>query len=130
MHHIDLKLQMHAYTEIADLEQRPYTKTSSYIQLGKYLHQIQHWLNVFPREQILILNYDDLSSNPDAFLRQLFEFLELPNYSVDHSDKIYANQYPAVPGDIKQRLDSYFQPYNQELSQKLGINFHQISAVK
>jgi len=116
--------------EIADLEQRPYTKTSSYIQLGKYLHQIQNWFNVFPREQILILNYHDLSVNADTFLRQIFEFLGLPNFSVDNIDKIYANQYPAVSYEIKQRLDSYFQPYNQELSQQLGINFQKISTVQ
>ena len=112
------------------IRDRPYTKTSSYIQLGKYLHQIQNWLNVFPREQVLILNYDDLSANSAAFLCQIFEFLELSNYSVDNIDKIYANQYPAVPYEIKQRLDSYFQSYNQELSQQLGINFQQISTVK
>ena len=88
------------------------------------------FLHSFVKAQILILNYDDLSANPDTFLHQIFEFLELPNYSVANIDKIYANEYPVVPDEIKQRLDSYFQPYNQELSHKLGLDFHQISVVK
>ena len=115
--------------EIASLQERPYTKTSSYIQLGKYLPQIQRWLNVFPREQILILNYHDLEINPQAFINCIFNFLGLPIYSIKSMDKIYANQYPNVSREIKQRLDNYFYPYNQKLNSALGINFNSTPAI-
>lgn len=109
--------------EIADLEKKPYTKTSSYIQLGKYLNQVQHWLNIFPREQILVLNYHDLENSPDTFIQQVFEFLNLPECSIK-IDKIYANQYPPVSIEIKERLNNYFVPYNKQLLESLGINLN------
>lgn len=115
--------------EIADLEQRPYTKTSSYIQLGKYLHQVKRWLDIFPREQVLILNYHDLESNPTIFISQIFDFLTLPQYAIDKIDRIYANQYPDVPREIKQRLDCFFAPHNQELNNFLDINLDRTPAL-
>ena len=115
--------------EIADLQKRPYTNTSSYIQLGKYLPQIQRWLDVFPKEQILILNYHNLEINSQSFVDQIFNFLDLPAYSIESMDKIYANQYPRVSWEIKQRLDNYFFPYNQELNSALGINLNSAPAI-
>ena len=107
--------------EIADLEKKPYSKTSSYIQLGKYFTQVKNWLNVFPKEQVLVLNYHTLETNPDNFIKKIFAFLELPNYLIADVKKIYDNQYPAIPLEIKQRLDEYFKPYNQEISDFLDI---------
>ena len=63
--------------EIADLGKKPLSKTNSYIQLSRYAHQVKNWLNVFPKEQILILNYHDLEVYPDDFLQKIFYFLNL-----------------------------------------------------
>jgi hypothetical protein len=48
---------------------------SSYIERGLYALQIEHLLRIFPRRQILYLNYDDLSRNPSSILDQISEFL-------------------------------------------------------
>lgn len=107
--------------EIDNLNKQPISKTSSYIHLGRYAHQIKNWLEIFPPEQILILNYHELGMNPEHFMAKIFTFLNLENKTIGSFEKIYSNQYPAVSYDIKARLDRFFTPYEQELEDLIGM---------
>ena len=107
--------------EIGNLDRQPHSKTSSYIQLGKYAHQIENWLKVFPKEQILILDYHDLETKPRRFVREIFEFLNLAEYPLNSLEKIYGNQYPPVPLEIRARLDRHFADSDRKL--QALINF-------
>lgn len=44
---------------------------------GLYAKHLEHYFRVFPREQILILFYEDMKSNPARFLRSIYDFLEV-----------------------------------------------------
>jgi Sulfotransferase domain len=46
-----------------------------YIGLGRYGEQIQHLYQVFPREQVLLLRYRDMTDAPGATLYRVCEFL-------------------------------------------------------
>lgn len=107
--------------EIANLTQEPHSKTHSYLQLGKYARQLKKWLEVFPAEQILILNYHDLETRPNYFVTQIFNFLDLEDYQIPAIKKIYSNQYPSVSAEIKARLDRYFEPEARELENSIGM---------
>lgn len=48
-----------------------------YIELGMYYEQIQRFLNYFPKQQILILLYDDLKERSADFIDKLSCFLEI-----------------------------------------------------
>lgn len=48
-----------------------------YFLVSDYTHQIQNYLSIFPREQILIILHEDLCANPDATMSKLNSFLEL-----------------------------------------------------
>jgi len=50
-------------------------RDSDYVQRGMYADQLDRFLALFAREQILVLIYEDLSPAPEAFLRQVFGFL-------------------------------------------------------
>ena len=76
--------------EIDNLAQPPHSKTSSYIHLSRYAHQIQNWLAVFPRNQILMLNYHDLEVKPHGFIQEIFSFLNLEEYTIDNIKKYTA----------------------------------------
>lgn len=57
-----------------------------YQQAGYYSHQIQRYLDCFPREQLLILLYDDLKREPDRLLEQICRFIGVdPAFRVDTS---------------------------------------------
>ncbi|MGL6340114.1 MAG: sulfotransferase domain-containing protein [Waterburya sp.] len=109
--------------EIAQIRTNPHSKTSNYLQLGKYVTQIKNWFNIFPKEQILILNYHDLEKNADEFIKKILTFLELEYHAIDITEKVYSNPYPAIPVDIKHRLNEFFEPYNAELENLLNTQF-------
>lgn len=48
-----------------------------YIQLSLYAHQIQNYLNVFPKEQIFFGLYDDLKANPQGLFDNICRFLNI-----------------------------------------------------
>jgi len=52
------------------LQQRP-----QILQEGFYFEHLARYLSLFPRRQMLILLYDDLTEDPFSFLRQIYEFL-------------------------------------------------------
>lgn len=47
----------------------------SWIASGFYHHHLRELLRFFPREQLLVLVYDDLKTDAAGFCRQAFEFL-------------------------------------------------------
>jgi Sulfotransferase domain len=95
--------------------------TKHYIQNGLYAQHLQNWFNVFPREQMLLLNYHALETHPDEFVKQIFMFLELQDFLPTNIEKIYANQYSQPPLEVKQRLDDFFKLHNQELEKLLDV---------
>jgi hypothetical protein len=97
--------------------------TSRYLLHGQYAAQLKNWFSVFPKEQILIIDYHDLEHRPKKFLEELFGFLELDTPIIDDLEKVYANSYSSPPSEIKERLNEYFQPFNQELKNLLNRDF-------
>ncbi len=50
---------------------------SSIIDQGLYFQHINRFLKLFPREQMLILLYDDLKKDPKSYIRTIYDFLEV-----------------------------------------------------
>jgi hypothetical protein len=46
-----------------------------YVRLGLYGRQVQHLFKIFPREQVLLLRYRELTDTPDATLDRVCDFL-------------------------------------------------------
>ncbi|HRH60213.1 MAG TPA: sulfotransferase domain-containing protein, partial [Chitinophagaceae bacterium] len=51
------------------------TADFTYIEHGLYYKQIKDCLKYFSREQLLVLDYDDIANRPQYMLQQLFSFL-------------------------------------------------------
>lgn len=98
-------------------------QTGRYLFNGLYELQLKSWLEVFPPEQLLILDFHQLESEPDLFLHKLYTFLDLRDETIDDVKKIYGNSYPDAPLEVIERLNNYFQVYNQELKETLKIDF-------
>jgi hypothetical protein len=54
-------------------EYRPGEK--GYFSRGVYMRYIRSYLRYFPREQLLVLVFEDLIADPHAFYRKIFDFL-------------------------------------------------------
>lgn len=96
----------------------------NYIGKGVYIEFIQKWMEVFPREQFLILRGEDLYQAPDDTMKQVFDFLGLPEHQLPIYKKLNSGSYAPISDSLRQRLSAYFQPHNQRLEQYLGIQFN------
>jgi hypothetical protein len=47
----------------------------SVINQGKYFEQLERYLAVFPKEQLLVLVYEDIKKDPKAFMQRIYRFL-------------------------------------------------------
>jgi len=54
-----------------------------FIELGLYHDQLKRYFNIFPKEQILVLFFDDLKTEPQKLLDQCYHFLELEAFRLD-----------------------------------------------
>lgn len=84
---------------------------ASYLEQGLYATHLSRWLKCFPREQLLVVLYDDIVANPAAIARQTYQFLGVDS---DHSpaalheraNPSYVNRYPTLD-----RLRNEFKQY-------------------
>ncbi len=70
------------------LEQEP-----EIIDTSLYLMQINKWLEVFDREQILCLTFDELKSTPDVLLSRIQSFLGIDQVELKRLQSVKANQW-------------------------------------
>ncbi len=61
-----------------------------YRDMGFYARQLRRYLDLFPRDQILVLLHDDLVGAPDALMHEVFRFIGVddtfePDVSVTHN---------------------------------------------
>ena len=70
----------------------------TYIEHGFYAKQIKTCLAYFSKEQLLVLDYDDLAKNTASLLKDMFSFLEIDNsFQPDLTPK-------NVTGSVKSQL--------------------------
>lgn len=53
----------------------------NYLKHGRYALHMKRFLEYFPRDQILVLFFDDLRKSPDLMASELFDFLGIENNS-------------------------------------------------
>lgn len=59
-----------------------------YIDTGFYYSQLKKWLDVFPRENFLILIVDDIKADPVKFIQRIYKFLGVDDSFVPPSVSI------------------------------------------
>ncbi|MEZ2320169.1 MAG: tetratricopeptide repeat protein [Microcoleus sp.] len=117
---IEAELQLlHGATETS-LADRNNWKDCHYIYKSLYFYSLKQWLNIFPKDQFLILQSEDFYANPAISLQQVFEFLGVPDFQLNHYQKYNGANYQPGNQVANQRLREYFQPHNQKLDEYLN----------
>lgn len=90
-----------------------------YLARSRYAEQLERWLAVFPRVQLLVLDSDALRGGrlPDEVLT----FLELPGASPAAVPDRNVGSYVAPDSGLDAVLRDYFRPYDARLASLLGI---------
>jgi hypothetical protein len=76
-----------------------------YIQLGLYGEQLQHLLDIFPRDQLLVLRYRDLVDEPARTLDRICNFLGIAEGVVSNVPPTKVSRWvePTAPNRVLQR---------------------------
>jgi hypothetical protein len=90
---------------------------------GLYAKHLRLWLDVYSREQILLLRGEDLYKAPQEMFGRVLDFLEVPSFDLKAYQAHNSNTYRPMSSEVRERLTEFFAPYNQELYDILGEDY-------
>ena len=97
----------------------------SYKNRGLYHDQLKRYLKFFPMGSILVINSEDLFTQPDDTLRRVFQFVGVDTEFTINDLKprnVRSNRNKIDP-DVYEYLEDYFRPHNQELYKLIGEDY-------
>jgi hypothetical protein len=92
----------------------------TYKARGRYAQQLERWLAVFPREQLLILSSEDLGTDPEQAHALVLDFLAAAPHPLDSYPRVYEREYAAMDAETRERLAGEFETPNRRLYELLG----------
>jgi Sulfotransferase domain len=92
----------------------------AYKARGRYAEQLERWLELFPRKQLLILPSEELGTDPERTHAQVLEFLGAAAHRLDSYPRVYERQYEAMDAETRERLAAEFEAPNRRLYELLG----------
>jgi hypothetical protein len=111
--------------ELATMERDPRYHSDahdwySYRARGVYLPQLENWLSVFPREQLLVLRSEDMYSDVQQVFDEVCGFLGIPTVPLPTKKTFNASARAPMPDDARDDLSSFYRPHNERLAAYLG----------
>ncbi len=98
--------------------------TYSYFERGIYVDKIKHWMEVFPKEQFLIIQSEEFFSDPSKIYNQVLDFLGVENFELGmYRTYGKVNKNRKIDSVFYNELLDYFKPHNQRLYEFLGRRF-------
>jgi sulfotransferase family protein len=92
----------------------------TYKARGRYAEQLERWLAVFPREQLLIVPSEELLAEPEHVHARVLEFLGAPPHRLDAYPRVFERQYEVMKPDTRAELADYFAEPNRRLYELVG----------
>jgi hypothetical protein len=91
-----------------------------YLSRGRYAEQLERWWQFYPREQTLVLRFEDLAREPMEVLGRALDFLALPRTAQVRLEARNVRRYPPMDPATADRLRDYFAPHDARLQALLG----------
>ncbi|MCF8423883.1 MAG: sulfotransferase domain-containing protein [Bacteroidia bacterium] len=96
-----------------------------YVQTGIYFYQIEKYYNLFPKENILIIEHSELQNNHNNTIEKICNFLNLPfetlpQKKINVSVKENKHDYD----DVLKKINEFYKPYNEKLFQLIGKRYN------
>jgi Sulfotransferase domain len=113
-------------------EQLKFARPFAYFSRGLYADLLAAYVDRFPREQILVLRYEDIDARPEGVAERLHRFLEVSPRSEDARGLGIVNPSLAdgasLDEDVRRDLVARYAEPNRRLAQLLGPGFEIWSA--
>ncbi len=89
-----------------------------------YIYILERWIKLFQKEQFLVLSNEDLAQDPAGVMKQVFDFLEMPENNTIRYIPKNVGHYPSdINPNLLSRLQKFFRSHNQRLEDFLGRKF-------
>ena len=93
------------------------------ISRGFYVDQLKIWYDLFPHEQLFMTSSEDLAKDTNNILKQIFEFLKLPDKKIQDTTHKNKRHYPPMKKVTRDQLMDLYRPYNERLFRLIGKKF-------
>tara|TARA_B100000686_G_C16677301_1_gene909866 strand:+ start:39 stop:959 length:921 start_codon:yes stop_codon:yes gene_type:complete len=114
------KLQPELYSQNPNFDSNVIT---SIIRHGIYSEYLEIWTKFFPKNQILIIDSEELKNSTQETVNKVFDFLNVFQYKVDNLSKINVGKYSPINKKSKENLSNFYKPYNEKLNNLLDTKF-------
>ena len=88
-----------------------------------YAEQLTEWFNTFSKEQIMIIKSEELASDTEDVMNDVFRFLKLPEFHIPNTKKVNVSKYTKMNAETRRLLIDFFKPYNEKLNKLLERDF-------
>jgi Sulfotransferase domain len=95
----------------------------SYLAQGIYADMLSRWFDVFPREQILVINSEEFFSSMPEIFDRMIAFLRLPQWVLNVTKNANPGSYHPMAEDTRHKLVEFYLPHNLRLKELLGRDF-------
>jgi Sulfotransferase domain len=92
----------------------------TYAARGLYAEQLERWLAVFPRDQLLVVTSDELGERPAESYGSILSFLGAAPHSLDEYPRVFDRDYAPMRPDTREALAQRFAEPNRRLEELLG----------
>jgi hypothetical protein len=93
-----------------EIAQKPFHtfihESSHFVRVGYYAMHLRRYLQYFPKQQILVLIYEDIRKDQQAFIQQVYQFLEI--------------DYSFVPSSLTRQINVSRSVHRPEIYTYLG----------
>jgi hypothetical protein len=92
----------------------------TYAARGLYAEQLERWLAVFPREQLLVVTTDELGERPAETYASILDFLGVAPHALDEYPRVFDRDYAPMEPHTRAALAARFAEPNRRLEALLG----------
>ncbi len=99
----------------------------AYAERGRYMQYLTHWEQLFGKEQLLLLIFEQLTSNEiaikDLYYRLDLDASVLPDNLSERANTGSTDRLECeIPSDTYERLSAQFNPWNRELAEHFDLD--------
>ena len=92
----------------------------TYVARGRYAEQLERWLAVFDRAQLLVVRTEDLSERPAETYAEILGFLGAAPHELGSYPRVFEREYAPMRPETRDALAARFEEPNRRLEELLG----------
>jgi len=95
-----------------------------FVHLGIYLKTLKNWFEVFNKNQLFVIQTEELEECPQKVVDEVLNFLNLKPFRSSNFGKKNVGKYEEMNSETRKILFDFYKPYNEELENFLGKKFN------